>query len=317
MAKKIIDSREAPFVWFDIALDDAGLTPYEFRLYAHIARRTGGGRNQFFEALTNAAVICRMSRRQAFAAIKSLLRRQMIKKIKPVPGYPVTYELTDKSEWIDWAEPVHLLHEGSAPDARGVVHQMHEGSAPDARGVVHQMHSKKTKASKQVSKQIEAAAATRAREKTAAAAPSIYPVEVLEKFIRATKNHSTNPGGLAVTLHKSAEEDWKVALWLAEEEKLKTKAAQQEEERITEDRRNAEDSAVRIIEQEGVSKSYDYVFLIHALSFYQQFKLEDNFDGATWRRLKKFIPSALHKLEAEIINQPELGQYIEQLSQFQ
>ncbi len=63
------------------------------------------------------------------------------------------------------------------------------------------------------------AAAAAEPANSAAAAASKHSREIIERFVRATKPHSTNPGGLAVRLHRTGEEDDRVTAWLAEEKK--------------------------------------------------------------------------------------------------
>jgi hypothetical protein len=223
MAKQITDARQAPFVWFDTKLDDAGLSPYAFRLYCRIARRTGGGKTNFFEALTNAAHACKMSERQARYAIKDLLKMRMVKCLQKMPGYPTIYALTDKADWIhlpaDADPPLHQMQATPAPDADPPLHQMPDSPAPNADPPLHQMPTKKNHASSSRKKTAaaEAAAATRARNDTNpldAAAASIHSRDQIEEFVRLTKPHAKNPGGLARTLHRSGEEDKQITAWI-------------------------------------------------------------------------------------------------------
>lgn len=54
-------------------LDEYGLDPYEFRIYAHAVRRTGGKLNgKYFASLSKTAEICQMSVRKAQYALKFL-----------------------------------------------------------------------------------------------------------------------------------------------------------------------------------------------------------------------------------------------------
>jgi DNA-binding MarR family transcriptional regulator len=66
-------SQKMVFVHAD--LDLYGLSPYEFRLYAHIARR-----GKCYSSLKKMAKICRMSVRKAQYALKTLENQNLIKK---------------------------------------------------------------------------------------------------------------------------------------------------------------------------------------------------------------------------------------------
>lgn len=108
MSKNITasDNRTPPIVFYDIELDDAGLTPYEFRVYGRIARRAGGGGHSCTESLTNMADGCQMSRSSLIRAIKGLVQRKMISRIKK-DGETSAYALLDKRHWI----PVSQKHQ--------------------------------------------------------------------------------------------------------------------------------------------------------------------------------------------------------------
>ncbi len=51
-------------------IDDYGLDPYEFRIYARITRRTGN--DEAWESITNKACACRMSLSRARLALQIL-----------------------------------------------------------------------------------------------------------------------------------------------------------------------------------------------------------------------------------------------------
>ncbi|MCE2719810.1 MAG: helix-turn-helix domain-containing protein [Dolichospermum sp.] len=74
-------------------LDLYGLSPYEFRLYAHVARR-----GECFSSLETIANICKMSVRKAQYGLKSLEKQGLIKK-KIRKGRTDVYELTSRVEW--------------------------------------------------------------------------------------------------------------------------------------------------------------------------------------------------------------------------
>ncbi len=74
-------------------LDLYGLNPYQFRLYAHIARR-----GECYSSLQTIARICKMSVRKAQYGLKELESLGMIKK-EIRKGKTDIYELTSREEW--------------------------------------------------------------------------------------------------------------------------------------------------------------------------------------------------------------------------
>ncbi|KKD35255.1 hypothetical protein WN50_26360 [Limnoraphis robusta CS-951] len=74
-------------------LDLYGLNPYQFRLYAHIARR-----GKCYSSLQTIARICKMSVRKAQYGLKELESLGMIKK-EIRQGKTDVYELTNREEW--------------------------------------------------------------------------------------------------------------------------------------------------------------------------------------------------------------------------
>jgi len=80
-------------------LDDYGLDPYEFRIYAHIVRRTGGKLDgECFAKLKKTAEICNMSVRKAQYALKTLCDAGLILKDQR-KGRTDIYRLAPKSNW--------------------------------------------------------------------------------------------------------------------------------------------------------------------------------------------------------------------------
>ncbi|MEA5574643.1 helix-turn-helix domain-containing protein [Calothrix sp. UHCC 0171] len=81
-------------------LDEYGLDPYEFRLYAHIVRRTGGKpQGVCFASLRKTAEICKMSTRKAQQAIKVLINAHFVTQTKRT-GRTDEYRVTPVSEWV-------------------------------------------------------------------------------------------------------------------------------------------------------------------------------------------------------------------------
>ncbi|NJM68195.1 MAG: replication protein [Acaryochloris sp. RU_4_1] len=84
-------------------LDAYGLDPYEFRVYCHIVRRTGGKPDkQCFSSLSNIADMCQMSQRKTQQIVQFLLKARMItKEAKKHPKYKTDiYHVTLASEWV-------------------------------------------------------------------------------------------------------------------------------------------------------------------------------------------------------------------------
>ncbi|MEG3894056.1 MULTISPECIES: hypothetical protein [unclassified Microcoleus] len=91
------DLQPLPVVHSD--LDEYGLDPYEFRLYAHVVRRTGGKlTGECFAKLKKTAEICHMSVRKAQYALKTLCDAGLILK-EQRKGRTDVYRLTPKSNW--------------------------------------------------------------------------------------------------------------------------------------------------------------------------------------------------------------------------
>lgn len=89
------DGRNLP-IFIHSKLDDLGLDPYEFRIYARIARRAGKG--DAFESVKNMAQGCRMSEGKVKASLRTLLSRRLVQRISR-PGYTTIYRLTPLNEW--------------------------------------------------------------------------------------------------------------------------------------------------------------------------------------------------------------------------
>lgn len=85
-------------------LDDYGLDPYEFRIYAHMVRRTGGKQEGVcFASLTKTSKICKMSVRKAQQAIKVLVEANFLRK-NPRIGRTDEYRVTLPEEWVPQEE---------------------------------------------------------------------------------------------------------------------------------------------------------------------------------------------------------------------
>ena len=95
-ANKVTDVQSLVlFVKSDI--DDYGLDPYEFRIYARIVRRAGRG--EAWESIPSMARACRMSESRARAALQLLEAAGLIKSFVR-SGNTTLRHVTDKCSWI-------------------------------------------------------------------------------------------------------------------------------------------------------------------------------------------------------------------------
>lgn len=83
------------FVGRDI--DDYGLDPYEFRLYARISRRAGS--SEAWESIANMARACCMSLSRARIALQLLELAGLIESVER-PGYSTLRRLTPQHKWV-------------------------------------------------------------------------------------------------------------------------------------------------------------------------------------------------------------------------
>ncbi|MGC1396152.1 MAG: hypothetical protein WA828_17975 [Coleofasciculaceae cyanobacterium] len=80
-------------------LDEYGLDPYEFRIYAHAVRRTGGKlEGKYFASLSKTAEICQMSVRRAQYSLKFLCQAGFLTQEKR-EGRTDEYRVTPVSQW--------------------------------------------------------------------------------------------------------------------------------------------------------------------------------------------------------------------------
>lgn len=113
---RIIDGRDAG-AFITAALDDFGLDPYAFRIYARIVRRAGT-KNGCFESIDNMAKACRIDRNRVYKALKLLIKHRLIEK-EPHAGRPSSYYLTPSSEWIP------LANSSDIPDTEPIRNSIH------------------------------------------------------------------------------------------------------------------------------------------------------------------------------------------------
>ncbi len=89
-------------VFIHSRLDDYGLPPPEFRVYAHVARRAGSG--GAFPAVKSIARVCRLHPQTVRRALGVLVKHRLIRR-EDRPGKTAVYRLTPASEW---QPPTHI-----------------------------------------------------------------------------------------------------------------------------------------------------------------------------------------------------------------
>lgn len=103
LTKEIIskaNTRPDSVMFVHNVLDEYGLDPYEFRIYAHAVRRTGGKLNgEYFASLTKTAEICQMSVRKAQYALKFLCEARFLTQEKR-KGRTDVYRMTHSKDWV-------------------------------------------------------------------------------------------------------------------------------------------------------------------------------------------------------------------------
>ena len=92
-----VDDRRDYGTFIPSFLDDFRLDMASFRLYAHIARRSGSG--ICWESITAMAKVCQMDRKTAFKAFNFLQERQMI-LVEKRAGQTSLITLTNHSVWL-------------------------------------------------------------------------------------------------------------------------------------------------------------------------------------------------------------------------
>ena len=80
-------------------LDDAGLSPNQFRVYCHIVRRAGGIGGTYFESAPNCAAHCKVHIKTLRPVIAELLALNLIQLVDDPPGRSKTYRVTSLEEW--------------------------------------------------------------------------------------------------------------------------------------------------------------------------------------------------------------------------
>ena len=94
----LLDGRkDFSLIFLHSALDDHGLDPSAFRVYAHLSRRASSG--QAFPAVRSIARVCRLHPKTVRAALRALEAGRLILR-QERPGRTAIYRLTPKCEWL-------------------------------------------------------------------------------------------------------------------------------------------------------------------------------------------------------------------------
>jgi hypothetical protein len=83
-------------VFIHSRLDDYGLPPAEFRVYAHIARRAGSGMG--WPAVKSIAGVCRLHPQTVRHALRVLVSHRLLRRVDR-PGQTAVYTITPASAW--------------------------------------------------------------------------------------------------------------------------------------------------------------------------------------------------------------------------
>lgn len=94
-------------------LDDFGLDLASHRLYTHFCRRAGSG--QCWEAIDRMAVICRINRKTAYKALKTLEEHRLV-RVERRAGQTNVVTLTHQSEWIPIQDDIGTCTRSGTPN---------------------------------------------------------------------------------------------------------------------------------------------------------------------------------------------------------
>src|SRR6266436_7371835 len=106
------DKSEFNVIFVPRELDDAGLSPVEFRVYAHLARRANKT-GRAWPGIDSMAKLCDVTQRTIIRAIDTLETRGML-QVRRKPGELNLYILTKQSSWV-----ANKLPTDRCPDVTG------------------------------------------------------------------------------------------------------------------------------------------------------------------------------------------------------
>jgi hypothetical protein len=126
------DDRDDLPVFIHSELDDYGLDPYQFRIYARIARRAG--RQGAYESIKNMAQGCCMSEGKAKSSLRFLIEQGLVSR-ESREGYTSIYRLNPKSKWLPKKQLIGVDTE--QPGSSGVHPPGSSGVHPPGSSGVH------------------------------------------------------------------------------------------------------------------------------------------------------------------------------------
>lgn len=92
------DHRDGMPVFIHSEIDDFGLNAFEFRAYAHLARRVNDKDGTYYESLEEGAKVCRMNVKTYRAALSALVDRGLVSR-KDRAGQTSVYRLEPRQNW--------------------------------------------------------------------------------------------------------------------------------------------------------------------------------------------------------------------------
>lgn len=108
------DRRDLP-VFIHSELDDFGLDPFEFRVYARLVRRAGSG-GTAYESVPNVAKATHMSQRKVRYALRVLCALGLVGLSESRTGDTSIYVVLDKVRWASRSEVARIRSEALEPD---------------------------------------------------------------------------------------------------------------------------------------------------------------------------------------------------------
>lgn len=130
-ATVIQDTRDIGAIFVHSEVDDAALTPIEFRVYAHLARRAGA--QGAYPGIDSMCRVCQVGPSTIIRSIRELERRRMI-TVHRTEGQRNRYVLTRRSSWLD--STVSVV-KGVSPQKRTSVTTETVPVSPQKRKVLH------------------------------------------------------------------------------------------------------------------------------------------------------------------------------------
>lgn len=132
------DGRDDQPTFIHSELDDFGLDPFAFRVYAHLARRAGGKTDVHWASVASTARVCGMSERRVRMALRDLEEHGLVTRTER-PGETSEYRLTPRRSWRGGAKHEKPRHQvpplntpTPAPGAAPPRHHMPTTPAPGA-----------------------------------------------------------------------------------------------------------------------------------------------------------------------------------------